>query len=626
MRQALAVVAVVLLLRLPFLHQAIQGDDVNYLAAAQHAQIDPLHPTHFRFVFQGEEVSMQGHPHPPFNAWFLGGLLAVVGDVEEVRFHVAYVLFSLIAGLAALSLARRFCTRPLLATLLFLSFPAFVVNGNSLESDLPLLAWWLAASALFIAAVDRTSLPLLGAAVACMLPLAMSGFQSVVLIPILGLYLWRERRGWVAGWVALCMIPAAHVGWQLFERLTSEQLPAQVLTRYFSRYGLQTLANKGKNALALTAHFGWMGLAAVPFTRNIGVAVGAAAFGLYIDPHPMFWAPFTAGVLLVVWCVRHGKDYLAQWVLVFFAAALVLFFAGSARYLLPLALPVAVLLTREAGRGMVRAAVALNLTIGLGLASVNYQHWDSYRQLIAKISQDWGYARVWVNSEFGLRHYAEAAGALPLTRGQGVRPGDIVITSKLGFPVPFTTGGGALAPVSETTVTSLLPLRLIGLHSKSAYSTATNGYRAFGLETTPIDVVTIQSVVERKPVLSYVPMNAAESDSQIVSGLDKVEDGKARWMGRKAAVLLKRPGPPAPVVVELYLPDAAPARVVILRVDGIEVARQELPGPGKHTVTSPVLPAADGDATLAIELDKTFSVAGDQRTLGAILIGVGFRQ
>ena len=30
------------LLRVPFLHQAIQGDDVYYLYGAEHAQIDPL--------------------------------------------------------------------------------------------------------------------------------------------------------------------------------------------------------------------------------------------------------------------------------------------------------------------------------------------------------------------------------------------------------------------------------------------------------------------------------------------------------------------------------------------------------------------------------------------------------
>jgi len=142
-RDLLLVLLAVLALRLPFLNQAIQGDDLFYLYGAEHAQIDPLHPTHAAYAFQGRLVSMQGHPHPPLNAWFLGALLAIFRDVREIPFHAAYILFSCIAALSALSLAHRFSPHPLLATLLFLATPVFIVNGNSLEADVPFLALWL---------------------------------------------------------------------------------------------------------------------------------------------------------------------------------------------------------------------------------------------------------------------------------------------------------------------------------------------------------------------------------------------------------------------------------------------------------------------------------------------------
>ena len=85
MRRELIIVALfVLVLRLPFLNQPIQGDDVNYLYGAEHAQIDPLHPTHAQYAFMGRIVDMRGHPHPPFNAWYLGLLLAVFNIPEKV--------------------------------------------------------------------------------------------------------------------------------------------------------------------------------------------------------------------------------------------------------------------------------------------------------------------------------------------------------------------------------------------------------------------------------------------------------------------------------------------------------------------------------------------------------------
>src|ERR1700721_3901763 len=116
----LVVVLVVFALRLPFLHQAVQGDDPYYLYGAEHALIDPLHPSSARYIFQGDLVDMRGHPHPPLNSWTLAVPLAVLGDVREAPFHFLYILFSLIAALAMWSLAPRFCERPLLATLVFM--------------------------------------------------------------------------------------------------------------------------------------------------------------------------------------------------------------------------------------------------------------------------------------------------------------------------------------------------------------------------------------------------------------------------------------------------------------------------------------------------------------------------
>ncbi|MEJ7607616.1 MAG: glycosyltransferase family 39 protein [Bryobacteraceae bacterium] len=93
---------------------------------------------------------MRGHPHPALNSWILAGLLVIFGDVYEIPFHAAYIGFSLIAAVCMWSLAKRFSPHPLWATLLFLSFPAFIVNGTSLEADLPFLAFWMAGIAFFV--------------------------------------------------------------------------------------------------------------------------------------------------------------------------------------------------------------------------------------------------------------------------------------------------------------------------------------------------------------------------------------------------------------------------------------------------------------------------------------------
>lgn len=611
LRARLAVVLFVLLLRVPFLHQAVQGDDPYYLYAAQYAQIDPAHPGHVWYVFQGERVTMQGHPHPPGNAWVLAALLAIVGDIKEVPFHTAYVTFSLIAGLAALSLAKRFCTRPLLATLLFLAMPAFVVNGNSFETDIPFLAFWLLAAACFIRAVDGSSLRWLGTSVLAMATAAMIAFQSVVLVPILGLYVWEKRRDWRPAWIALLAVPFTLAAWQGYERLVSDRLPAEVLSGYFKSHGLQTADKKWKNAVAMVVHLGWM----------VFPALSLAWFKPLLT-----YIPPVVGIATLGWSLRHWRDFLARWVLIFFGVAVVLFYAGSARYLLPLALPLTILITRalEKRPAILVALIVLQSVLGILLAAVNYDHWDGYRRVVTQWSKDWEGKRVWMNAELGLRFYAEAAGALPLERGQAVRPGDIVITSALTEPVDFTTGGGVRVPMAETPVTSRWPFRLIGLGSKSAYSTAEAGFLPFDVLNGPIDVVREETVAERKPTLSDLPMNAREAEAQIVSGVYKLEDHRYRWMGKRAVLLLKRPQQPGPVEVDVHVPEVAKARRVTVSVDGAQVADAELKQGGQQIVTSPVTPAGDV-VTVTIEVDQTLSAAGDQRVLGMILVGVRFR-
>ncbi len=628
---------------MPFLNQPIQGDDYYYLTGGMHAQIDPLHPTHGEYVFAGQMVSMRGHPHPPFNMWFLGGLLALFGDIEEVRFHAAYILFSLIAALSMWSLARRFSPVPLLATLLFLAVPPFVVNGNSLESDVPFLAFWMASVAFFVRAVDRRSSGLLALAVTAMIPAAMAAYQSVLLIPLLAGYLLLRDGRWRAGWLALAT-PAAAIGvWQLFERATGGALPAEVLAGHFESYGFQAIANKLDSAVALTVHSGWqlfplLGLLAFGRLPKwlwavILAATGAAAVAL--DPHPLFWFTFCAGLVTIASCVlalrKWGdKDqlFLAGWVALFFAAALVLFFAGSARYLLPMAAPVCLLASRRLRNRppWLAAGFALQITLALALAVANYQHWDGYRGLVADLAGEFPERRVWVNSEMGLRYYAEALGGLALEQSQPVQPGDMVISSEVCYPIEFTTGGGVLTPLMNREIRSRLPFRLIGLDAKSAYSTVTLGYRPFDVVPGPIDRVRAEVVVERQPALSFLPMNAPEAENQIVSGIYKLEDGAWRWMAGRGVVLLKAPPVAARLAASVYIPDVAPAREVTLLAAGVEVARAAWAGPGSYTLTSEEPFEAAGDTvTVEILADAVFSPPGDHRELGLVLSSVGFR-
>ncbi len=626
-KQLLIVSLLVLVLRLPFLNQAVQGDDLYYLYGAEHAQIDPLHPIHAHYVFLGREVDMRGNSHPPFDSWYLGALLAAFGSVRELPFHGAYIPFSLIAAWAALWLARRFSNKPLLACFLFLATPAFVVNGQSLETDVPFAAFWLASIALYILAVDRRCLALLGAFAVASILAIFTAYQAILLMPILLLY----RRNWKPAWIALLTAPALIGAWQFYERSGGGALPAAVLTGYMQSYGMQALTQKVRNAAALTAHLGWLVCPLLPLLAFrlrpivpallVGLAMAVSAF---FDPNPLFWLSIGAGVLILVWCARHWRDFLAQWILLFFAAALILFFAGSARYLLPISLPLAILVSNRLSVRWLSAGAALGFVFSLMLAIVNYQHWDGYRQFARTLARDAATRRVWIDGEWGLRFYLEQEGALPLLRGQTVHPDEVVVSGELGSFKP-ATGGGVLSTLDEREITSPIPLRLVAMHGRSAYSTTLFGLRPFDLSTGPIDRVQAAILVAKKPSLEDLPMNSPQAAEQIVSGIYDLEGGQWRWTSGQAVLLLKAPAQPEPLQIRFTIPEPSPARQITVSVGPTQVARQDYAFPGSYILTTPPIQPEGDVITVTIAVDKTFSVPGDQRELGIILSQAGFK-
>lgn len=605
-RRLLIVLAAVVLIRLPFLDHAIQGDDVYYLAIARNALVDPLHPMHMGYTFQGQRVTMAGFPHPPLNAYVLAGLLRLFGGVRETAFHAAYVAFSLAAVAAMWRLSRRFSCRPLLAAALFAAVPAFVVNGNSLESDLPFLALWMMGFAFYFD--GRHRLAALALALA-----SLAAYQAVFAVPILAHHAWYHRRRSKSAWVAVLAAPAALAAWQAFQIVTAGQLPAGVLAGYLHSYVLLAVLKKIRSAIALTGHLGWLAFPA------------ALLPGLVLPDLLLMISALTGVALLVRWAALLWRDrrsddgFVAAWGLVFFAGAVAVFFAGSAWYLLPLAPAVIFTALRWMKRPWLLWPVAAgNLALGLTMASASYHQWRQYREIAARLQGLGGERRIWTNAEWGLRYYLEELGAEPLLRAQpAVYPGDVLVTSALAGGVASPGAGRVLF---ETEVRSRRPIRLFGLGTRSGYSSSDLGLLPFELGHGVLDRVRAEVIGFPEPTLSYLRMSDPAAASHLLSGFYDLEDHAWRWMGEQGAVVLKGG---RRFEMTFFLPDAAPARRVTVLVNGRAIASQTYPGPGRYTLAAAA--PETGVAQVVVSVDRTFQPHGDRRRLGMIVQELGFR-
>jgi len=562
--QLLIIVAVVLLVRLPFIGEAVQGDDVYSLYGAERALIEPLHPLNAMYAFQGQIVQMRGHTHGPVNPWILALLLSVFGTVREVPFHLFYLVFSLISALAAWSIARRFTDRAFEAVLLFLVVPPFVVSGTSFEPDLPFLAFWLVAILLYLD--DHP----IGSAMAIVLA-TLTSYQGVLLTPILFFAPVAKRR-----WLPLAAAPVAVVLFQSFERVSGGALPAGVLMNYMLTHGWQSLAIKLKNAVALSGHM----------VVNIVC--------------PIVW---------LGWRALDRNRFLLLWTGLFFGGALAIFFAGSARYLLPLALPVCVLASKSR---FVWPAIAFQALLSIGLQLVSAQQWNSYREIAREVPHA---RRVFVNGEWGIRHYLEETGATALVHGQTFHSGDVVVST--GYAPKIDAPA---VKVFEREITSAIPLRIGYLGGGSAFSTVGAGLWPLSFSRAPIDRVRAETISEVTPTLAYVKIKTPEAATHIVSGINN-GDG---WTLDRGTIALMRPAGPVVLRAIFFISPEGAGREVRLDLDGVRVAAKRYDATGLYTLDALLADGAAGRAVVTISTDRPLHVETDERPLGVVLTEIGF--
>jgi hypothetical protein len=178
----------------------------------------------------------------------------------------------------------------------------------------------------------------------------------------------------------------------------------------------------------------------------------------------------------------------------------------------------------------------------------------------------------------------------------------------------------------ERDVRPWMPFRLIALESHSGYSSVSKGFFPYGIGTGLVDRIHADIFKEAKATLMDLPMNAPEAESQILSGIFDLEQGKQRWTSGAATVVLVSSADAQPLHAQVYVPDNAAAREATVLLDGRKVHSQSIaPGMMLRIVTPPQK-AAGPTSVVSLQVDRTFLVPGDSRKLGVVLLDIGWGQ
>lgn len=529
-----SLLAFTLALHVPFLAQAFTIDDVSYLDIARNVFRNPLFPLDLPYVFEGVHVSMRGHPHPPLNSYFIAGLLLLSGRTpSEIILHASYLFFPMLATVCFYFLARRFVEFPVLATAIFVCVPTLVVTAHSIMTDVALLAAWLCATTLFVYGIDRSDPRLAGIAALPLVAAAFFAYQGLALVPLLACYAF-QRKKLKKELAVMLVLPALFIfTWQGMGSLHAGSAYSVTLFGYLRGLGLWMPAVKIRNAITTLTYVGgttiFFPFLFIAFGRRwkiLAMALGTGALvARYLPPgydfaqRAFFIFCFAGGSLAALWALLHGLErvfaktadpdtvFLSLWFLgVLFYCALI-FITGAARYVLPAAPPLILLLVRSNqsrlaasrfGRAFYASLLACQLLIGLLLAQADYQFASVFRTEAKDFQQRYLLAgdSFIFSAEWGLRYYLTQAGGQIMAEDSAGRPGELVVKSRAcnlqKFPSKLDPD---LRIVDQRTYRMGSPLRLLNRHANAGFWGSAWGTLPFWFSNQPVDELDVYKIV-----------------------------------------------------------------------------------------------------------------------------------
>jgi hypothetical protein len=423
--------------------------------------------------------------NPPLLAYLFAGVAALFGWSEAVL-HLTGLLIAFAAGAGIYALAQKWCGRPLLATVIALLTPAFLVSASTLMCDVLMLAVWIWALVLWERALAGGPARRLFLAAGTLAGLAvLTKYSAVTLLPLLPLLsLLRTRRaGW---WLLGLAVPLLMVAG--YEWLTYEMYGRGLMS--LSSYHARTFRPgfpggwRAKGVIGL-AFAGGSLLPVLLFAPRLwrpklllagGLLIAAGALGLFL-----FWdslglsaesarlkqwgyvaqvALLAAGgvhlLLLTAAEARCGRSLVSLMLLVWIAG--VLFFAISvnwlinARSFLPLAPAAAILLVRrlEAMHGARAGGVGdlwpliPSAVVAVSLVYSDTQAADAERraakQIVTRYEAE-GH-QIWFAGHGAFQYYMQQTGGRPMdATSSELEPGDLAVMPMVTYGITGLPAG-----------------------------------------------------------------------------------------------------------------------------------------------------------------------------------------
>ena len=466
-RQALLAAFAVIAAVAPFIGKAFHIDEPLFIWMAQQISLHPQDPYGFSVNWYSTiQRFFQVMENPPLSSYYAALIGRFLGWSEPAM-HIAFLLPAIAAIVGTFFLARRLSDSPLLAALLTLFTPVFLVSATTVMSDVWLLALWVWSIDCWLGALERNVWWLYAVSSVLAAAAALTKYFGLSLVPLLFVFtLVHDRR--FAFRLLFLLIPLFVIAW--YEAITKAKYGVGLFSNAVF-YPWTQSSRPGKHffkPLLTGLSFTGGGLLsclffAPVFKRRTLLFAGAAIFVVFL---PIFYFVFASGFsskLAIIAVTTEGALFAATgigilalavadlfqrrtaesvllflWVIGTFFFASLLNWSVTSRTLLPIAPAVAILLLRclsmsrsgEARSSLPWWPLLPAVLLSLLITDADYKLANTARAASRRFRDQFRaeLGTVWFEGHWGFQYYAQQWKAKPVDVENAIPlPGDILI-------------------------------------------------------------------------------------------------------------------------------------------------------------------------------------------------------
>jgi len=478
---------------LPFIFKPYHVDDPVFIYVAEQVIKDPLRPYSFNLEWSSDSGQASHMDDTPLVSYF-AALAFILSGRTEASVHVLLILFHIIAGISFYYIAKRFLAKnALIATLIMIATPTFLVMSNNVMPDVPMISLFLLAAALFIYGVDKMDhrLMFLGSFVAGMSYLTKP--NAIVILPLLALYallrkkpkymlyvltpvimiiLWSIHNHYIQddvlilGYIPfLLRIKASAGGAEIYLAYFISNLSYIGGATLFPFFFLYPFLNRKRNWIFLIASLiSTMALAAILYKVSVNFISGQytlfqlALFVAFITSSTFFILVVIADnykkigpCIKNIFSITKSKcDFDTFFLLVWFFGVYILnsgISGGSVKYntlfLPPLLLVYMTMFRKYSIKYKLKMRIPLIIlllttaTVGLGVAFADLEFARVYKHFSYNVADEYKTSdnTLWIRGHYGFQYYMVEKGhvPIPLTTNEP-KKGDIIIKARIPSP------------------------------------------------------------------------------------------------------------------------------------------------------------------------------------------------